>query len=302
MTPHAQTAAPPSRIAAGVGLFSLAILLLSCMDALIKWLSAGYPTVQIAFFRVAFALIPISILIIGTGGGLTNLRTRRPFHHIARGTIGCGAGLSFFTAFAHMPLADAYAIAFAAPLIITALSVPFLGEQVGWRRWSAVIVGFIGVLIILRPLGATSNMLGFGAAMALTGTVLYAVAIVLTRQMVNTETNAAIVTYQALTAIVLLGVFLPWIFVMPTGSDLLLLVGVGILGGTATVAMTQSFRMAQISILAPFEYTAMIWGVFFGVTLWGDVPDRWIWVGTAIVVASGLYILYRETRLARSGR
>lgn len=300
MTSPVGSTASPGRIAAGVGLFTVAILLLSCMDALIKWLSAGYPTVQIGFFRVAFALIPIAFLIIGTGGGLTSLRTQRPFQHIARGTIGCGAGLSFFTAFAHMPLADAYAIAFAAPLIITALSVPFLGETVGWRRWSAVLVGFLGVLIILRPVGAASSMLGFGAVMAVTGTVLYSVAIVLTRQMVNTETNAAIVTYQTLTAMVLIGAFLPWVFIMPTGSDWLLLVGVGILGGSATVAMTQSFRMAQISILAPFEYTAMVWGVLFGVTLWGDLPDRWIWVGTAIVVASGLYILHRETRVARS--
>jgi drug/metabolite transporter (DMT)-like permease len=270
------------------------------MDALIKWLSAGYPVIQIAFFRVAFALIPVALLIIGTGGGLTGLRTRRPLAHVARGTIGFGAGISFFTAFAHMPLADAYAIAFAAPLLITALSVPILGELVGWRRWIAIVVGFIGVIVILRPAGATETMLGFGAVMALTGTVLYSIAIVLSRQMITTETNAAIVTYQTLTAMTLSGLALPWYFVMPTASDLLLLAGVGTLGGSATVAMTQSFRMASISILAPFEYTAMVWGVFFGVTLWGDLPDTGVWVGTAIVIASGLYILHRETKLSRS--
>ncbi|MEE8272204.1 MAG: DMT family transporter [Alphaproteobacteria bacterium] len=280
----------------GIALYSLAILLLATMDSAIKWLSADYPTGQIVFFRAAFGLLPLAVLVAGSGGPAA-LKTRRPLAHLGRGLIGAGAAFCFFFAFSVMPLADAYAIAFAAPLFMTALGVPMLGERVGAHRWSAVVVGFVGVLIMLRPgTVGLDGILGVGTAAAIAGTFLFAVAATLIRRLSRTESNAAIVFYGTGVMMAASAISLPFGFVPPTPADFVLLAAVGLLGGIGTIAMTAAFRAAPIAVLAPFEYTAMIWAVAFGYALWDDLPDGWIITGATIVVASGLYILHRETR------
>lgn len=288
-----------SPVARGIGLYTLAILLLSVMDALIKWLTADYSTMQIVFFRSLFGLLPLGILVMKSGG-LGALRTRRLGAHALRGVIGLGSAFAFFFAFKLMPLADAYAIAFAAPLFITALSVPLLGESVGPRRWAAVVVGFVGVIVMLRP--GTADVAGFlsvGAAAALAGTLGYALSVTLIRRLSRTETNAALIFYTTLIMVVGSAVALPFSFTWPDGTGWLLLIVTGLLGGTATLAMTEAFRIAPVAVLAPFEYSAMLWAVALGYWLWGDLPDAWIAAGSGIVVASGLYILHRETRRAK---
>ena len=293
----ADEAVPARAILQGIGSFVLAISVLAVMDALIKWLSADYPTPQILFFRSLFGLVPLGVLV--WRGGLNVLRAHSPGALAARGVIHVIAAMAFFYALRFLPLADAYAIAFTAPLFLTALSVPLLGERVGVRRWGAVIVGFGGVLIMLRPGSSAADIHWLGTGAALTGAFFYALMHVYTRKLSRTESNAAIVLYATVTMTLVSGAMLPFGFVMPTLGDFVLLAVVGLLGGSSLLIMTQALRLAPVAILAPFEYTAMIWGVLLGVLVFGDLPDAWILSGAAVVAASGLYILHREARRRR---
>ena len=283
-------------IARAIGLYSVAILLLSIMDVLIKWLSAEYSTVQIVFFRALFGMVPM-LFLIPRSGGFAALKTRRWPLHALRGLIGLATALCFFFAFGLMPLADAYAIAFAAPLVMTALSVPILGEAVGIRRWLAVLAGFVGVIVMLRPgTAGISELLGIGTVAAIAGTVFFALVVLLTRKLSRTEGNAAIIFHGGSVAVVGSLMLLPFFFTMPDPAGFALLASVGLLGGVGVIFFIEALRQASVAILAPFDYTAMIWAVIFGYTIWADLPDGWTLTGCAIVVASGLYVLHRETR------
>ncbi|MEQ8966481.1 MAG: DMT family transporter [Azospirillaceae bacterium] len=291
----AAAAAPTTHLRA-IGLYCMAILVLSLMDVAIKWLSADYHTLQILFFRAGFAMIPLAFLV-ARGGGIAALRTRRPGAHLLRGLVGTATAFSFFFSFAYLPLADAYAIAFAAPLFVTALSVPLLGERVGARRWSAVAVGFCGVLLIVRPGGGgIDGFVSIGAAAALAGAFGYALMVGLMRLHSRTESPAAITVYPTLVTLAVSGLLLAGVWTRPSLADLGLLAVTGILGGVGTILLAAALRGGPVAVLAPFEYSAMVWGVAFGFAIWGDLPDGWTWAGTAVVVASGLYILHREHR------
>lgn len=293
MAPGAQ--ARPAALA-GILWILLAIFCFGVMDSMIKWLSGGYATWQIIFFRALFALIPIAVVLM-RGAGLRGLRTDRIASHILRACVGIVAIYCFFRSFAAMPLADVYAISFAAPLIITALSVPLLREPVGWRRWAAVLVGFVGVLIMLRP---GTGVVGGPALLCLLGTVFYALTMIFVRVLSRTETNAAIVFYYMATLTIVSGLAMLPDWRTPGALDMAVLAGTGIIGGVAQLALTQAFRLAPPSLLAPFEYTGMIWAVVFGFAFFGEVPDAAIGVGVAIVIASGLYIIHREAVVARA--
>ncbi len=283
-------------IARAIGLYVLAMLILSVMDVMIKWLSADYSTVQIVFFRAAFGMVPL-IYLVARSGGIPALKTARWPMHLLRGLIGLATVLCFYYAFSVMPLADAYAIAFAAPLVMTALSVPLLGEAVGIRRWSAVIVGFLGVVVMLRPgTAGIGELLNIGTIAAIAGTVFFALTVLLTRMMSRTDSNAAIIFHAGMVIVVGSAALLPFGFTVPTTEGFVLLTLTGLLGGIGAIAFTEALRQAPVAILAPFDYTAMIWAVLFGYAIWSDLPDGWTITGTAIVVASGLYILHRETR------
>ncbi|EWY38383.1 multidrug transporter [Skermanella stibiiresistens SB22] len=279
----------------GIGLLVLSLVVFAVMDVLIKWLSASFGTFQIIFFRSVFALLPLGVLV-ARSGGLKALRTSRPGGHVLRSLIGASALVCFFYAFSQMPLADVYAIHFAGPLFLTALSGPMLGEKVGWRRWSAVGVGFLGVVVMLQPGSAIFSPI---ALIPLLGAVFYAFAMIFVRKLSRTETNAAIVCYFTLTGVAVgsIGMALDWR--TPDLGGFLLLAMVGILGGIAQILMTQAFRSAPAAILAPFEYTAMIWAVTFGYLVFADLPSSPVLLGALIVSASGLYILHRETRRER---
>ncbi|WP_051329895.1 DMT family transporter [Niveispirillum irakense] len=280
---------------AGIAWFQLAILCFGVMDAAIKYLTADFGTWQIMFFRGFFSLIPIAVLI-RQSGGLATLRTRQPLSHVGRALVGIAAAFCFFYAYAIMPLADVYAIGFAGPLFMTALSVPVLGEKVGWRRWIAVLVGFAGVMVMLRP---GEGLLTLTALIPLAAAAFYALTMLYIRVLARTESNAAITFYFVVTMSAVAGIAMIPDWRMPVGWQWGLLVMVGVIGGVAQIAFTQAFRLTSPSLLAPFEYTAMIWAVLFGYLLFGDVPDRAIWIGSAIVIAAGLYIIHRETVLHR---
>jgi drug/metabolite transporter (DMT)-like permease len=279
----------------GLGLGALAFALFSGMDALIKWLSAGYPVHQLVFSNAALAFLPIGIWAWRTGG-FGQLRTRRLILHVMRGFCGLLSALLAFTAFSRMPLTGAYAIIFATPLLITALSVPMLREQVGWRRWSAILLGFAGVLIMLRPGAETISV---GALAAIGAASASAFGVLLVRRLSSTETTASIAFYSNLTILLAMAPGLAVEHALPGLKDALLMAIAGLLGGIALIALISAYRCAQAALVAPFQYTQMIWGTLFGLLIFGDLPDQGVLLGAAVVAASGLFILYRETTLGR---
>lgn len=299
MTSAPSPATRPVDALGGILSLLFAVFAFSVMDALIKWLSADYPTLQIIFFRGLFAFLPLSVFI-ARQGGLAALRTRRPWSHAARSLVGLTSMVLFFYAFAILPLADVVAIGFAGPIFLTALSVPMLGEKVGIRRWCAVMAGFVGVVAMIRP-GA--GVVTLDALVPVAGAVGYAFAMVFVRRLTATETIASIVFYFTIICTVLSGLAMPFVWVTPASLvDWALLAAVGLCGGFAQLAMTYAFKLAPASLIAPFEYSAMIWGVAFGWLIWSELPDVYIATGAGIVIASGLYILHRETVNARARR
>jgi drug/metabolite transporter (DMT)-like permease len=282
----------------GIYFMILAVFLFSCMDALIKWTAADYPIGQIVFFRNIFAFIPVMIFV-RQAGGITVLRTKNIGGHLVRGFVGVTAMICVFTAFALMPLGEAVALSLSGPIFLTALSVPMLGEKVGVRRWSAVLVGFIGILVMTRP-GA--GVFQPAALFAIGGALFYALAMISVRRLNQTESAAAIVFYFTVFAAAIGALSLPFQWTSPDLEGFVMLVGIGLIGGLAQLAMTQAFRLSPVALIAPFDYGALVFALSFGYMIWGDVPDGYIVVGSLIVIASGLYILHRETTLARLQR
>jgi drug/metabolite transporter (DMT)-like permease len=279
----------------GIYAMLAAVLLFSCMDALIKHAAADYPVGQIVFFRNLFAFIPV-FYFVRQAGGPAVLRTRRLGGHVLRGIVGVTAMACVFTAFKLLPLGEAVALTLSGPIFLTALSVPLLGEKVGVRRWSAVAVGFVGVLVMTRP---GSGVFDPVALFALFGALFYALAMISIRWLSSTEPAATTVFYFTLFATAAGAASLPFGWQTPTAAGFLLLAGIGLIGGLAQMAMTEAFRLAPVSIIAPFEYLALVFAVGFGYLFWDEVPDAYIFGGAALVVAGGLYILHRETVRSR---
>jgi drug/metabolite transporter (DMT)-like permease len=216
--------------------------------------------------------------------------------------------LTFYYALQVQPLADTIAIGYAAPLCMTAFSVPLLKEHVGWRRWSAIVVGFVGVIFILKPSPAGISL---GAIFALVAAVLYALTLITSRQLSTTETSHSILFYYSVGVIVVmgfvgllpqLGVSALWVspWVVPRWSDLWIVLSVGFLGSFGQFFLNQAFRYGEVSLLAPLDYTALIWAVLLGLVLWGDFPTTAVLIGAAIIVFSSLYVVRRETVLRRA--
>jgi drug/metabolite transporter (DMT)-like permease len=287
--------AASSAVSAGIGLGALAFALFTLMDTTVKWLSAGYPVHQLLFSNALFALLPV-MAVSARRGGLARLRTRRLGMHLLRGLTGMASGFLAFYAFSRLPLADAYSIIFATPLLITALSVPLLGEQVGWRRWSAVGVGFVGVLIMLQPGLAP---IGIGSLAALGAACGSALSILLVRKLSATESTASIALYSNLTVVAGMAALLPFDLVVPSLPDLALMAASGLIGGTALLVLIAAYRCAPAALVAPFQYSQMLWAILLGFAIWGDLPEPAKLLGAAVVVVSGLFILYRETTLGR---
>ncbi len=284
-----------SRIRAGILSIVGAVSLFACMDALIKYLSADFHPLQIFFFRVLFGMLPL-IPVLHTDGWRRSLRTHRLPLHVLRSVITMAAVVSFFIAFGLMPLADAYAISFAAPIFITLLAIPLLGERVGLRRSMAMAAGFVGVLVVLRP---GYGLVSIGGLVMLGATVLYAVQTIIMRWMSRTESNGTIVLYFNLVAGTLSGLALPFVWSSPTIGQWGLLIAIGIIGGIGQLLITNAYRVAPAGVVSPFMYVQIVWGLGFGLVLFGDTPNAGTLAGAAIVIASGLYILRREAVLGR---
>ena len=270
-----------------------AVALFSVMDVLVKWEGALYPVVMVMFFRSIFAFVPLSFFVFKNGirGALA---VQSPMSHVLRSALGLGAMAAIFVAYTKMSLADVIAITFSAPLFVTALSVPMLGEKVGPRRWSAILVGFAGVLIMVQP---GPGMVESAAMIALVGTLCYAMASIYVRKLSKVDPSSAIVFYNTLTATIVTGAILPFVWVTPDFVDLLLMMAIGMVGGTAQLLKTQAFRYADVAVIMPFDYSALIWATLYSYLIWDEFPDQWVLIGASVVIASGLYILFRESSL-----
>jgi drug/metabolite transporter (DMT)-like permease len=269
----------------------LAVVTFAMMDACLKLLSAHYPPFQVAALRGAASLpLVLAWALLTTGVGPL-LRVRWSLH-LLRGVLGIAMMASFVSALRTLPLSTAYSIFFVAPLLITALSGPLLGERVGPRRWTAIAIGLVGVVVLLRPSG--EGMLSLAALSVLLAALMYAVSAMTVRVLARSDsTQAMVVWLMAMMAIGAGLLALPhWVDLRV--QDAWLIAGVGIAGAAGQYTITEAFRIGEASLLAPLEYTALVWGVLLDVALWGVVPDAVTWTGAAIIVASGLYLLRRE--------
>ena len=269
----------------------MSLLLFSLMDANVKWLGATYPTAQIMFFRTALAMVPV-LVIIYLRGGISILRTGQVKLHLLRSLMGSGAMALAFYAFALMPLAEAVSILHSAPLFMTALSVVLLREQVGIRRWSAVIIGFCGMLLVVRP-GA--GMLESGSLFMLGAAFLIGCTTIVIRILGRYDDPVCITFYFTLTGVLvsLAGLGLQdW--VAPPPVDLALLVLVGFLGGMAQYLMTLSYQNLAIGIVSPLKYLTIVFSGIIAWFVWREVPDLQSFCGIVIIIATGLYTLHRE--------
>jgi drug/metabolite transporter (DMT)-like permease len=292
----------PARQHAGMGiaLRVAAMALFAVMSALIKWCGAhGVPVFQMIFFRNAFAFVPLALYIFSTTGPRV-LITRRPLGHLARASVGLVGMTCSFTALQYLPLTVATAFNFASPLFMTALSAPILREKVGRHRWGAVVVGFLGVLIMVRPDPGKMNLTG--AAFALAGAVAAAGAMVTIREIGKTERGPTIVFYFTLGGAAVGLASLPFGWVMPSIQILELLVVMGLIGGVGQLLMTEALRVAPVGVVAPFDYIQLLWASLIGFSIWGEVPEPVTMAGAMVVAASGGYILWREIRTARMAR
>jgi drug/metabolite transporter (DMT)-like permease len=289
--------------ATGIALKLLSILLFTIMAACVKAAREVAPTGETMFFRSFFAIPPI-LLYAWAGGRLVEaFRVQDRFAHLNRGLVGVTAMALGFAALGYLPLPEQIAIGYAAPLIATALAAILLGEQVRAFRWAAVGVGFVGVMIMLWPRltvlvsGEFSDGEALGAWLALLAAAMTALATIHIRRLTATETTLSIVFWFSVSCTVAALTTIPFGWVWPDGTTLTLMIASGLLGGVAQILMTESYRLAPASTLAPFEYSSMVYGVGLGWAMFAEVPSTQVLVGAAVVIGAGLYIIDRERRL-----
>ncbi len=291
MTPKTSTAR--DRLA-GIAYMVLGIGCFSTMDAIGKWLVRERSIFEILAIRSTLVTL-VLLLVVPVFGGVKTIRSSQLRGHIARSFCSVVAFVFFFLSVRYLPLADAVAIAFGGPFIVTALSVPLLGEQVDGRRWAAIGIGFLGMLLIVQPTGE-----GFrpAALLVIASSFSYALMMIMTRwihqRSGNTEATFTFVFYtfavQAAAG---------WLGVAVTRSSVGLsdfgwIVAMGVLALGGHIGITLAFQKAPVSVVAPFEYTALIWATFLGFTVFGDFPGSMVWVGVAVIVAAGLYTIQRQ--------
>jgi len=286
----------------GIGLKVISVGLLLTMASLLK-ASEGVPPGELVFFRSLFALPPIFIFLASRGELAVGIRTRRPLWHLTRGLVGTMAMGTGFLALTSLPLPEAVALSYTMPLLIVLFSAVFLKEQVRIYRWSAMIVGFIGVGIITAPRlnvfsgGFQADVAAIGVIAALFGACFGATAQLIVRQMVQVERAATIVLYFSATSTLVSLVTLPFGWVMPSPAQWAMLIGAGIFGGIGQIFLTSSYRHADVSVIAPFEYTSLILSLLVGYFVFGDVPSAAMIAGSVVVVAAGIFIIFRERQL-----
>ena len=285
-----------NRAVAGIAHMLLGMLILTGMDVLVKVIvQADFHPIQVLFIR-GWIVLAIMFAVLPWFGGLPALKPVRPFALVVRGAVGFLAPFSFFTALKTVPLADATVVFFAAPLLMTGLSPFVLKEKVGPYRWGAVVVGFIGVVIAVNPSTSGMNPMLFMVFLAL---LAYTALALMGRWLGDTETTFRLVFYFNLGILVVSSVFVAFVWKPISIEALAALVAISVMALVGHVLLTKAFIMAPLSIVSPFEYSSLLWAAVLGYLVFGDVPPETVWIGGAIIAASGMFILYREARLAR---
>jgi drug/metabolite transporter (DMT)-like permease len=268
----------------------------SVAAACVKALGGAVPLSQLVFCRNLFA-IPLLLPLLLHGGGIRALRTTRPGLHLVRLAAGLAGMFGAFYGYAHLPLATVSALGFTMPLFLTVLAVPLLGERVGVRRGTAVLVGFLGVLLMTNPFGGGRADL-FAMLVVLLSALGWAVAMITIRRMGATgERNVTIVLWFAIGATFASAFLAIPAWVWPTPMQWTLLAAIGAISALAQVLMTEGYRRGEPTLLAPFEYSAILWTTLTGALLWAEFPDGWDFAGIAVLIGSGLYIWRREVTL-----
>lgn len=268
----------------GLGMF-----LFAAVDAGAKFLTDGLHPVQIVWSRQLGLLFGAFVLIAMQGRSI--FRTKHPKLQFARGCVAAGSASFFIMAIAHVPIADAVAITFVAPFMVTVLASLILREPVGLRRWMAVTLGFVGTLIVIRPgLGVMHP----AAALVILAAFLFAVRQIISRALSDTDSTATTVVYTALVGSAILTLPLPFYWQSPSTDQMILLAGIAVVAGVAEVLVIKAFELGMAVALAPVHYSMLLWGTFYGWLIFDQLPDGWTLLGALIIVATGLYTLRRE--------
>jgi drug/metabolite transporter (DMT)-like permease len=273
---------------AGIAIFSV-------NDALGKWLLLDYSVGELLLIRSAAALIFLIPFLRNTGAAAF-IAAPRPGLQIVRIVLSALEVAMFFWAVSYLPLADTVTFYLAGPIYVTAMSVVLLGETVGWRRWSAVAVGFVGVVMALRPSAASFTL---PAVIALGGSIFFAVLMVTTRMLRHTA-DMVLISGQVGATLLFGAAFAPFAWITPSLRDFLLLSLFGVLAIVALACVNRSLKLAPASVVVPYQYTMIVWAIILGYAVFGDVPDLFTLTGAAIIIAAGLYIFWREQMRGRS--
>lgn len=281
-------------VIAGIGLMCVGVACLCVNDAFAKRLTDDYTPLQVIFLRNLIAL-PFAAAIAWKIGGRAALRSYRPVAHLVRGAIWIAAAALFFTGISLLGLAEATVLIFAAPVFITALSALILKEEVGWRRWAAVLVGFAGVLIVVRPGGSAFQA---ASLLPVATAFLYAILMISARWVDPRESIWTMMLYLTGAGMAIAALAMPFLWRPVHVEHLGLFVGIAIFGTAGITLITQAFRMAPAVVVAPFDYTALLWATLLGWIFWREIPDAMTYAGGAVIIAAGVYIVWRESRAA----
>ncbi len=285
---------PQDRTLAGIGLMLAAMFAFSLNDVMGKWLVATYGVAQLLLIR-SFAAALMLAPAIRSAGWREILAPERPWLHALRAFCSTAEVALFYWAVIYLPLADAVAFYLASPIFMTLFAVVLLKEKVGWRRWLAVLIGFIGVLIAVNP---TGQGVGWPALIAITGTILFAALNILTRKLAGTN-EVTLVSWQVASALLFGLAVAPFRWVETSWRDLAALMLLGIVANLAHMGVNRSLKYAPAAVVAPYQYSIIVWAVVLGFLFFGDWPASHVFIGSGIIVGAGLYIFVREQIRAR---
>jgi drug/metabolite transporter (DMT)-like permease len=281
----------PTTTSRGIVMMLAAVIAFAVMDVLMKQLVAVYPAMQVTFLRAASSL-PLLLAANAVFGRWRDLVAKRWGLHILRGFLSVALLSSFVYAVGQLSLTNTYAIFMSAPLLITALSVPMLGERVGWRQWIAVVVGLVGVIIVLKPTG--SGLVTIGGLAALASAIGYAVSAITIRIVTRTDSSAATVFWSLFFVATISGVIASFRWMPVSWDHWLLIAALGLTGALGQYFITEAFRLAAPPVIAPLEYTALAWGMLFDWLIWATAPGLRMLAGAFVIVASGIYVINHE--------
>ncbi len=279
----------------GIALLCAGVAFFGMGEACVKTLAKDYEILQVVWARYVFHAL-VFLLIFSRTGIVSQMKTTRPFLHLARSVALMLGTITFFTALIYLSLPEAVAINFASPLLVTSLSIPFLGEKVGVRRWCAIFVGFAGVLVIIRP---GLGVMHWAAILPLGTAVCYAAYQIMTRIAGRTEDTRTSLFWTSAVGVIVMSCIVPFVWKTPDAFAWALMVSTGALFGLGHYLLIRAFEVADVSTLSPFLYTQIVWVTIISIIVFGQYPDGVSMIGAAIVIASGLYIWHRESRVRR---